>query len=390
MGTLNRRAFLQLAALGAAASGAACTSASVPASPPANPDAAQSVAPSPSPEAGYSAKRWDDMVAAARAEGRLSLLTLVGGGYGRVVESFQRAFPGIAVDRVAESSAGVWLRQARDGRRGGSSAFDLAFVQADRALVEGAPDGLWAPLRPLLVRPDVLDDAVWRDGLNARFLDIGGALCFAWEHQVIHAYAINTELAPAGEIKTVEDLLDPRWKGRILTLDPRLGTGLLSAASIVRHRGTDVVRRLLVDQQPVIRSWGPAQATEALVDGNYPIALGVRPKALNPLRAQGRGLHVQYLDLPDADFVAGTAMLYLDRAPHPAAATLFANWVLTREAQATLVGSLLTNSARTDVDAFEPDGTATPGATYYEPDREANYKHTAETQRFIHDLLRNT
>src|SRR5262249_33435847 len=195
---------------------------------------------------------------------------------------------------------------------------------------------------------------VWRAGLNARFMDAGGTLCFAWEYQVIHAYAINTELEPAGAIRTVEDLLDPRWKGRMLSLDPSgLGTAILSAASVAQRWGTDVVKQLLVDQRPTFWSAGPGEVTEELVDGRYPIALGVRPKALNPIRAQGRGDHVQYLDLPDADFVAATSMLYFDRAPHPAAARLFANWILTREVQTTLASTLATNSARTDVEPFE-------------------------------------
>jgi ABC-type Fe3+ transport system substrate-binding protein len=113
----------------------------------------------------------------------------------------------------------------------------------------------------------------------------------------------------------------------------------------------------------------------------------VRPKALNPLRDRGLGGNIQYLDLPDADFAGSTAMLYFEQAPHPAAARLFANWILTREAQTTLASSLATNSARTDVDAFEPDGVGTAGRTYYEPDREANYAHTAATRQLIRDLL---
>jgi iron(III) transport system substrate-binding protein len=330
---------------------------------------------------------WDELVAAARAEGRLSLLTVVGGGYGSAVESFEQQFPGIRVDRWAESSANTWLARVREGRRAGGSAFDLAFVQADRALADGAPEGMWAPLRPLLMRPDVLDDRAWRDGLDARFLDTGRSLCFAWEYQVIHAYAINTDLVPAGAIKTVADLLDPRWRGAILTLDPRLGTGLLSAASIARTWGTDLVRQLLVDQQPIIYSSGPDDVTQRLARGDYPIALGVRPKALNPLRARGQGANVQYVDLPDADFVACGSMLSCDHAPHPAAAKLFANWILTREAQTLLASTLTTNSARADVPPFEPDGTATPGAAYYESDREANYEHTAATRQFVHSLL---
>jgi len=383
MATLNRRAFLRVAALGAAASAAAGALAATAARSTASPGAARAV---PVQDVTWGPE-WDDVIASARAEGKLSLLTVVGGGYGSLVESFERAFPGITVERLAESSANTWLGQVREGRRAGNYAFDLAFVQANRAIADGAPEGMWAPIRPLLARSDVLDDRVWRDGLDARFLDAAHNLCFAWEYQVVHAYAINTDLVPEGEIRTVQDLLDPRWKGRIRYLDPRVGSGLLSAASVARAWGTDVVRQLLIDQQPIFTSSGPDTVTEALVRGQHPIALGVRPKALNPLREQGLGYNVQYLDLPDADFAGSTSMLYFDRAPHPAAAKLFANWILTREAQTALASSLWTNSARTDVDAFEPDGTATPGLTYYEPDREANYEHTAATQRFIRDLL---
>ena len=59
------------------------------------------------------------LVAAATAEGQLSLLTLVGTGYEAVMASFREAFPGIEVTRVAESSAGVWLAQVRTERRTG-------------------------------------------------------------------------------------------------------------------------------------------------------------------------------------------------------------------------------------------------------------------------------
>jgi iron(III) transport system substrate-binding protein len=268
-----------------------------------------------------------------------------------------------------------------------AAAFDVALVQPDRALAEGGPDGLWAPVRPLLFRPDVLDDGVWRDGVDARFLDVGGSLCFSWEYQVVHAYAVNTDLVRPDEITRVTDLLDPRWAGAILSMDPRIGGGLLSAASVARSWGTDALRQLLVDQRPSFSRGGPSEVTDALVHGRHPIALGVRPKALNPLREQGLGHNVAYLDLPDADFAATNSLLYFDRAPHPAAATLLANWILTQEAQSTLASTLRTNSARTDVAAFEPDGIATGGTAYYEPDREANYPHTIATQRFVNGLL---
>jgi iron(III) transport system substrate-binding protein len=321
-----------------------------------------------------------------KPEGKLSLITLVNRGWTTVIERFERAFPGIAVERFAESSPPVWLDALRRARASGAQTFDLAFVQPQPALAESA----WAPLEPLLFQPEVVDDRAWRDGFAARFLDAGGQLCFDWEYQVHHAYAVKTDMVAEGEIKSVQDLLDPKWRGKVLSSDPRTGNALTAATSIAKHHGRDVLRRLLVDQQPAMVPngfWDAAQA-EAFVRGGYPIAQGLRPKPLTEVRAKGLAGNVAYLDLPDADFVPSTAMLLVDGAPHPEAARLFANWILTRDGQSLLTASLPTNSARTDVAASEPDGVGAPANTYYEPDRESNRAHAAETQSFVRQLLR--
>src|SRR3954469_12512326 len=98
MATLNRRAFLQMAALGAAASAAAGARAAAPAASPVGSDTAREAAP-PAQDVAWN-EEWEDAIAAARAEGKLSLLTLVGTGYARAVESFEQAFSGITVDRL--------------------------------------------------------------------------------------------------------------------------------------------------------------------------------------------------------------------------------------------------------------------------------------------------
>ncbi|MGH2472600.1 MAG: hypothetical protein ACRDG6_09390 [Candidatus Limnocylindria bacterium] len=54
--------------------------------------------------------------------------------------------------------------------------------------------------------------------------------------------------------------------------------------------------------------------------------------------------------------------------------------------QTELTEGLHTNSARTDVPPFEPDGVPTAGQTYYESEREANTAHAAATQRFVGGL----
>lgn len=68
-------------------------------------------------------------------------------------------------------------------------------------------------------------------------MDAAGKYCFAWSYTVFHVYAINTDLVAEGEIAGVRDLLDSRWRGRMISLDPRLGTGLLTASATARAEG---------------------------------------------------------------------------------------------------------------------------------------------------------
>jgi len=102
------------------------------------------------------AREWLDLILAVRREGRLSLFTWVGGGYRQTVQAFQRAFPGIAVEHVEDSSADSWLARVGRERCGGAYVWDIGMLHTDRALQEGAPQGMWAPLRPLLFHPDAI------------------------------------------------------------------------------------------------------------------------------------------------------------------------------------------------------------------------------------------
>jgi iron(III) transport system substrate-binding protein len=390
MSARTRRAVLRIGVLGLAASGAACAGAGPPQAGAGSAGGRAVPAPAQGAHEAAPGAGWGEVAAAAEREGALSLLTLVNRGWAAVIERFQEEFPGVVVHRTAESSAATWSGVVRRAAAAGGGSFDLAFVQPRPALAEERAGGPWAPLRPLLLRPDVLDDGAWRGGLGARFLDPGAAVCFDWEHQVHHAYLVKTDLVGAEEISSVGDLLDPKWRGKVLSSDPRTGNALLSAAAASSWWGDEVLRRLLVDQRPAFISgsgWDSSLAT-AFVRGPYPIAQGLRPKPLADARAQGLAQHLRYLDLPDADFVPSTALLSLDQAPHPAAARLFANWILTREGQTVLTSSLPTNSARTDVPPFEPDGIGGAGNAYFEPDTDASEAHVEQTATRVRSLLR--
>ncbi len=380
----GRRLFLQRAALGVAgAAGAVALGLRARPSGPAT-STASSVG---SSIAGASAATpgagdGDRLVAAAQREATLAVVTWGDRAYHGVFAAFEAAFPGVRVAQIAESNPSTWLDLARQRRRAGN-ALDIALVQPERAIQDGRAEGMWTPLRPLLVRPDILDDATWRGGFGARFLDRGETLCFDWEHSVVHAYAVNTDLVPPEAIKSVVDLLDRRWQGQVISFDPRVGLAASSAAAVAARHGRDVLKRLLVDQRPA-RSPNAEHITESLISGRFAVALGVRPKALEAFRGRGAE-RVRFLDLPDADFVPSTGLLAFAEAKHPAAAQLFANWFLTREAQAIIAKDMPTNSARMDVAAS--DATAAGTAPYYDADREANYQHLADTAQFVRSIV---
>src|SRR5581483_8646415 len=117
----TRRAFLQLAGLtGLAALHAACAPTGAA---PASSSARAAVAPAPSGSAG--ATEWDELVAAARREGSLTIATQAGPGHRRWVQAFEAEFPGIAVEHRQFPNLSVWAPKVLTERQGGVYDWDL-------------------------------------------------------------------------------------------------------------------------------------------------------------------------------------------------------------------------------------------------------------------------
>lgn len=330
-------------------------------------------------------KEWEELVAAAKKEGKVAVQSLTGTGYRKGLEAFEAAF-GIATEHRAEVSASIWIPKLQKERDAGIYELDVAIVPANSALVSLKPTGTWDPLKPAVFRPDVLDDKAWRNGFDSRFMDLESKLAFGYDYAVRRVVGINTDLVKDGEIKGFKDLLDPRWRGRIAASDVRVGDTFLAMANLRQQLGDQVVRTLLVDQQPsFIRD--SRQLIEGLVRGRYPICLGMRPEVLLEFQEQGVAGKVKILDTPELDYLPAFCMFLMNRAPHPNAAKLFINWFLTKEGQTALAKNLPANSARTDVEIFDRESAAQPGVKYYETGKEAVYDWIIDTQKFINGLV---
>jgi len=372
---VDRRAFLGAAG---AATAAACA-----------PGAA---GPSPGQPAGGGPKaeweaEWERLIAAAKQEGKLSLFTLAGAGYRKAADGFERAF-GIPVEHGSESSASVWVPKMEKEREAGIYSYDVVVVPPNSALIRLKPKGAWDPIRPVIFRPDVLDDKTWRAGFEGMFMDVDKQLAFGYTYDVMHVVAIDTTEVHPDEIKGLRDLLAPKWKGRLMITDVRNG-GIWIPMQWVRSRvpGADeLIRKLLVDQEPTFLRDDRARA-EAVVRKKFPIGLGITPAAMKEFRDTGVAGHVKFLDIPELDFILTYTVILYNKAPHPNAAKLFINWFLTKEGQATWCKEIPQNSARTDVEPFNPDGVATPGNQYYFANHESEYAKQTETLTFISGLV---
>ena len=289
----NRRRFLQIGGLGMAA--AACAPAATPAAPAEAPEV---------PAAARAAweKEWEDLVAAARKEGKVTVLTLPGSGYRKAMDAFQDVFPGIAVEHQSAASSSVYLPKIRQERAAGIYTYDLALVGIQTSLIQLRPEGVWAPIPDQLLRPDVVEDKAWRGGLKGRLLDTDAKLAFGWEYRVYHAFAINTDMVKEGEISTIRDVLNPKWRGKLIVSDVRMADTSSTMTALRKSTGDDAVKQLLVDQQPTFQR-DPRLIAEAVVRGRNPIALGVRAEVLQDFRNEGLGKNVKLLDLPEIEVV---------------------------------------------------------------------------------------
>ena len=64
-------------------------------------------------------------------------------------------------------------------------------------------------------------------------------------------FFVHTAHAKPEEIKSIKDLLNPKWKGKIAIDDPVVYASGLSKAAYFYQFGGEFVKRLYIDQKPV-------------------------------------------------------------------------------------------------------------------------------------------
>ena len=160
----------------------------------------------------------------------------------------------------------------------------------------------------------------------------------AWQHIVV-VIAYNTELVEKKDVpKSYEDLLRPRWKGKIHldTQDADWFHTLLEYWG--EEKGLDYMKKLST-QDPQIRT-GHTLGAQLLAAGEFHISPLLYGYRVSQMMAQGAPLDIVFID-PVISKPRGLTLA--KHASHPYTAILYLDWMLSEEAQ-KLVGDKLGRS----------------------------------------------
>lgn len=335
-------------------------------------------------------KTWDETLAAAKKEGKV---VIIGSPdpvmRGQINPKFTERY-GIDVEYIAGSSSQL-IERVRTERASGLYSTDIFMSGANSTLNTLMPAKMLDPIKPLLILPEVTEGKYWKRGAPW-FVDSEGEYVLALFSTVDSFLFINKDVVK--DFKSVNDLLDPKWKGKISTQDPTLsGTGSNTAGYFYRELGPDFVKKLYIDQKPIISS-DRRQMTDWLARGTYPICLSCRADDVKDLLKDGFKLEEVYgmPGLKERTIVGSPFLLSLaNKAPNPNAARVFINWMAGKDAVEIYAENFGSVPLRTDIDEskLDPRSIPKPGVEYADDtDPEWIVTGRVETAKKVRELLR--
>lgn len=314
---------------------------------------------------------WENTIAAAEREGQLVVYTGGEASETRIEEAFQIAFPKIKVTSLAGRGSQLGPKLIAE-RRAGKYLADFFIGGKGTAYAVLYNAKVLAPIQPLLFLPEVLDPSKWWQGRH-KYVDADGKYIFVFVgNGSVVEIRYNTKLVNPKEFATYWDLVNPKWKGKIVGTDPRMG-GMDSLVLFFYYHpklGPDFLRRLYGEMDVTIaRDY--RQPLDWLAAGKFSICMPCNSRETRKAIAQGLPIG-QILDLKEGGNLTsgGGTISLIDRAPHPNAAKLFVNWLLSREGQIEFQKRSGADPLRIDIPKQNvlPENRRLDGVDYFDGD----------------------
>jgi len=316
-----------------------------------------------SPYRSESQTAWNKIVAEAKKEGSVvvngpSIRELSQG----LTDGFKKAY-GINVEYLGLGFE-VITRMEREALAGRPS-IDM-YTGGTRTILILMDKNLAEPIDDKLYLPEVRDPKNWRGG-KLKWIDTKNRFGLQTTEWVMTDLFVNRDIVKPEQITSWKDLLKPEWKGKIGSFDPRIGgAGQAIGRYLIEKFGEEYVVKLYQGQQ-VTFTREHRQVAEWAARGTYPIVLAAVQSMIERYRKEGFPLvRVFPKDGPGSLLGGFSTVAMLKNPPHPNAATVFLNWVTSKDGQEVVSRALLEPSRRVDVPtSLVPDYVLPqPGVTY--------------------------
>jgi iron(III) transport system substrate-binding protein len=259
------------------------------------------------------------LIEAAKKEGKVVYYTSVDLPLAeKLAKSFEAKYPGIEV-RVERSGAERVFQRIGQEYTSNVHAVDVVNSSDAAHFIVWKRDGLLAPYVPEDVAKFYPAEHRDADGMFASWR--------AW----LSVIAYNTELVKAADApKSFADLLDPKWKGKIVKAHPGYsGTIMTATFQMARDLGWDYFEKLA--KQGIMQVQSSADPPKKLALGERAVMADGNEYNIFQLKESGQPVEAVYAT-EGSPLIVGPNGIF-KAAPNPNAARLFQSYCFTTDAQ---------------------------------------------------------
>ena len=273
---------------------------------------------------------WAKVVAEAKGQS-LNLTTDPYTAHRSVVEVFAKRFPDIKV-QINSMHPNDFGPKVITEQKNNLFAWDCWWGTCASMNHIALPANALDKVSDFLILPEVKDTSNWSVP-DFQYTSKNSTSIFVHTHFLVNYGAYNIELVPGG-ILTVDNILDPSLKRMISIRVPnRPHGGTMMLASIAKKKGIDYVERLLTAMEPIYVD-NDRQNTMSVIRGDTAVGIGTAEETLYECHKQSGCGNVK--PFPES-VMHSRGVSVLRNAPHKAAATVWVNWLLSKEGQDTFV-----------------------------------------------------
>lgn len=279
-------------------------------------------APPPSNKAALR-KEASQLVAQARKVGTLNFYTSADPNTAqRLADAFGKKY-GIKVTFTRLTSGPIAARYDAEAQSGAFNA-DVVMIADAPFFAQALHNGWMLPMTPKVV-PNIGLDPVEKKFQFYGSVGIGVSR--------LDLFVSNTGLVSASDRpSTWQDLLNPRWKGKLLTDDPRTIPVVMGQWALLDQKLGDNFLRGIAAQNV---QWVPSLVTgvQEVAAGERDAAFGANQLHVAPLLASAPNAPIFETHLGGLDFGFVWNAGVSAKSPNPAAGRLFVNWLLSGQGQ---------------------------------------------------------